>query len=191
MNASIRGTVDPRFAAVRDAFAANFETGLDQGAAFAVVSDGHLIVDLWGGHVDAAGGRPWARDSLVNVWSTTKGVVALAMAMLVERGALDYEAPVARYWPEFAASGKGDMTVGCMLSHQGGLPGCDKPRSGTKRVFPHPLFACARTAAGLTRVCDLVCFACRRKPPDGWRRQQTNSGTAPVTRSTLDTKVIV
>ncbi|MFP6729550.1 MAG: serine hydrolase domain-containing protein [Alphaproteobacteria bacterium] len=127
MNASIQGTTDPRFAAVRDAFAANFEDGLDQGAAFAVVSDGRLIVDLWGGRADAAGGRPWARDSLVNVWSTTKGVVALAMAMLVERGTLDYEAPVARYWPEFAAGGKGDMTVGCMLSHQGGLVGCDKP----------------------------------------------------------------
>ena len=127
MSAPIHGTTDPRFAALRDAFAANFADGLDQGAGFAVVAEGRLVVDLWGGHGDAAGARPWARDSLVNVWSTTKGVVALATAMLVERGRLDYEAPVARYWPAFAVGGKGAMTVGCMLSHQGGLPGCDRP----------------------------------------------------------------
>ena len=132
MSPPIHGSTDPRFAALRDAFSANFEAngdkgGLDRGAAFAVVAQGRVVVDLWGGHADEAGTRPWGRDSLVNVWSTTKGVVALAMAMLVERGELDYEAPVARYWPEFAAAGKDGMTVGCMLSHQGGLPGCDQP----------------------------------------------------------------
>ena len=127
MSALIHGETDPRFAAVRDAFAANFEDELDRGAAFAVIDRGEPVVDLWGGFGDAAGARPWARDSLVNVWSTTKGVVAIAIAMLVDRGGLDYEAPVARYWPAFAAAGKGGMTVGCMMSHQGGLPGCIAP----------------------------------------------------------------
>ena len=142
MSVPIQGTADPRFAAVRDAFAVNFQDGLDQGAAFAVVAQGRLVVDLWGGHVDAAGSRPWARDSLVNVWSTTKGVVALAIAMLAERGELDYEAPVARYWPEFAAGGKGGMTVGCMMSHQGGLPGCDKPMTMDDLYSGQPFVDC-------------------------------------------------
>jgi len=121
------GRCHSRFSAVRDAFEANLAEGLEQGAAFAVVLDGRVAVDLWGGHADAAGERPWSRDTLVNVWSTTKGVVALAMAMLTERGALDYEAPVARYWPEFAANGKERITVECLLSHQAGLSGCEAP----------------------------------------------------------------
>lgn len=124
---SIQGTTQPGFAALREAFAGNFEAGLERGAAVAVVLDGRLVADLWGGDADAAGRRPWARDSLVNVWSVTKGPVALAIAMLVERGALDYEAPVARYWPEFAAAGKQAVTVGCLMAHRAGLPGCARP----------------------------------------------------------------
>ncbi len=124
---NIQGTNDPRFSALRDAFAANFADGLDQGAAFAVILDGKPVVDLWGGHADEEGKRPWGRDTLVNVWSTTKGPVALAIAMLVDRGLLEYEAPVARYWPEFAAGGKQDVSLGCLMAHQAGLPGCDRP----------------------------------------------------------------
>lgn len=125
----IHGTCDPRFAAVEAAFAANFEEGFDQGAAFAVYAGGRPVVDLWGGSADAAGERPWARDTLVNVWSTTKGVVALAVAILVERGRLDYEAPVARTWPEFGQKGKAEITLGCLLSHQAGLPAPPDPVS--------------------------------------------------------------
>ena len=142
MSAPIHGETDPRFAAVLDAFAANFEAGLDQGAAFAVIDRGEPVVDLWGGFGDAAGTRPWVRDSLVNVWSTTKGVVAIAIAMLVDRGQLEYEAPVARYWPEFAAAGKQDMTVGCMMSHRGGLPGCDKPMTLDDLYSGQPFVDC-------------------------------------------------
>ena len=128
MNATtIQGTNDPRFGALRDAFAANFADHLDRGAALAVLVDGQLVADLWGGHADAAGKRPWARETLVNVWSTTKGPVALAIAMLVDRGLLDYAAPVAHYWPEFAAGGKQDVSLGCLMAHQAGLPGCDRP----------------------------------------------------------------
>jgi CubicO group peptidase (beta-lactamase class C family) len=127
MGTIVHGTTDTRFAALRDAFAANIADGLEHGGAFAVVAHGRVVADLWGGHADAAGARPWARDTLVNVWSTTKGVVALAIAMLVERGKLDYAAPVARYWPEFAANGKDEITLDCLMSHRAGLPGASEP----------------------------------------------------------------
>lgn len=118
---TIEGACDPRFAAVRDAFAANLAEGLDHGAAFAVVADGRVVVDLWGGFADAARTRPWDRQTLACVQSTTKGIVALAVAMLVDRGLLDYEAPVARWWPAFAAGGKGGIPLGLVMSHQAGL----------------------------------------------------------------------
>jgi CubicO group peptidase (beta-lactamase class C family) len=124
------GTIDERFARVRDAFAQNFADGIDHGAAVAVVVDGKLVVDLWGGHADAARTRPWDRDTIVNVWSVTKGIVALAVAMLVERGALDYAAPVASVWPEFAAGGKGDIPLDLVMSHRAGLNGLSVPMDG-------------------------------------------------------------
>ncbi|WP_292281988.1 serine hydrolase domain-containing protein, partial [Mesorhizobium sp.] len=101
--------------------------GLEHGGGVSVVADGKTVVDLWGGHADAARTRPWRRDTLVNVWSCTKGVVALAIAMLVERGKLDYAAPVARYWPEFAAGGKERITLDQVMSHQSGLNGLAVP----------------------------------------------------------------
>jgi CubicO group peptidase (beta-lactamase class C family) len=124
---NIHGPCDPRFAGVRDAFAANFAAGLEHGGGVAVVLDGKPVVELWGGHADAAKTRAWQQDTLVNVWSATKGVVALAVAMLVERGKLDYAAPVARWWPEFAANGKERITLDLVLSHQAGLNGLDRP----------------------------------------------------------------
>ena len=123
---TIAGHCAPAYAAVRDAFAANFNERGDVGAAVAMVIDGESVVDLWAGSV-AVGGAPWLRDTLVNIWSTTKGVTAACMAMLVDRGLLDYDAPVARYWPEFAAEGKGEVTVAMLLSHQAGLTGLRDP----------------------------------------------------------------
>ncbi|MDW6025000.1 serine hydrolase domain-containing protein [Mesorhizobium sp. BAC0120] len=128
---NIEGTCDPRFAGVRDAFADCFEQGLEHGAGVSVVVHGRTVVELWGGHADAARTRPWRRDTLVNVWSSTKGVVALAIAMLVERGKLDYAAPVARYWPEFAAGGKERITLDLLMSHQAGLNGLAVPMAET------------------------------------------------------------
>ena len=119
----ISGFVAPGFERVREAFAANFEAGREVGASFAVVRDGAPVVDLWGGFRDRARTRPWTQDTLVNVWSTTKGLASLCVALLVERGKLSYEQPVASVWPEFAASGKGALTVAQLLSHQGGLSG--------------------------------------------------------------------
>lgn len=122
----VSGTVAPGFEAVRDAFAANFQNAdpyRDIGASLCVYHRGEQVVDLWGGHRDAARAIDWTPDTLVNVWSTTKGVTAIALATLVDQGLIDYAAPVARYWPEFAQAGKGEITVAQLLSHQAGLPG--------------------------------------------------------------------
>jgi len=119
----VEGTCAPRFAAVREAFAANFEAGREVGASFAATLDGEPIIDLWGGHADAARSRPWERDTIVNVFSTTKAMTALVAHMCVDRGLLDLDAPVARYWPEFAAAGKGAIPVRQVMSHTAGLAG--------------------------------------------------------------------
>jgi CubicO group peptidase (beta-lactamase class C family) len=117
----ISGTCAAAFEGVRQAFEANFRAPGEVGAAVAVVVDGMPVVDLWGGHADQARTRAWERDTLVNVYSTTKGMVALCAQRLVDAGALDLDAPVARYWPEFAAAGKRDIPVRWLLSHRAGL----------------------------------------------------------------------
>src|SRR5215211_7268275 len=102
----IHGVCDERFVGVREAMAQNFAQGLDVGASVAVTVDGQVVVDLWGGQTDAAHGTPWERDTITNVWSTTKTMTALCALILADRGVIDLHAPVARYWPEFAAAGK-------------------------------------------------------------------------------------
>jgi CubicO group peptidase (beta-lactamase class C family) len=109
-----------RFARVREAFERNFETG-EVGAALAVTLDGELVVDLWGGHRDAGRTKPWQRDTIVNVYSTTKGMTAICANRLAEQGKLDLDAPVASYWPEFAQAGKAEIPVRWLLSHRAGL----------------------------------------------------------------------
>lgn len=123
----IQGTHAPRFAGVHAAFVENFTGGTEVGAAVSVVLNGQTVVDLWGGHRDANRQTPWAKDTLVNVWSVTKGIVALAVAQAVQAGKLDYTRPVADYWPEFAANGKAAITLNQILSHQSGLDGLDVP----------------------------------------------------------------
>jgi len=119
---TIDGHCDPRFTAVREQFFANFTERGDVGAAVCVYQDGVRVVDCWGGHADAARTRPFGPDTIVSVASTTKGMVALCAHMLAERGKLDLDAPVARYWPAFAAAGKQDIPVRWLLSHRAGLP---------------------------------------------------------------------
>ena len=119
----IHGFVAPGFEPVRDAFAANFEAGLEIGASFAATLDGKPVVDIGAGLRDPERGLEWEQDTVACVFSTTKATVALACAMLVDRGLLEYEQPVAKYWPEFAQEGKERITVGQLLSHQAGLPG--------------------------------------------------------------------
>ncbi|MET8563689.1 serine hydrolase domain-containing protein [Streptomyces flaveolus] len=128
-DALIHGHCDPRFAAVREAFAENFRERGELGAAVAVTVAGETVVDLWGGWADADRTRPWARDTVVNVWSTTKGPVALCAHILADRGLLDLDAPVAAYWPEFAAEGKDKVLVRHLLSHRAGLSGLREPHT--------------------------------------------------------------
>jgi CubicO group peptidase (beta-lactamase class C family)/pimeloyl-ACP methyl ester carboxylesterase len=120
-----QGRVAPGFDAVRDAFAANFDMHGDAGAACCVYLDGRPVVDLWGGFADLAAGRPWAEDTIQLVFSATKGVTAVCVHRLVEEGRLDLDAPVAEYWPEFAACRKGAIPVRWVLSHQAGLAAVD------------------------------------------------------------------
>ncbi len=112
------------FEAVRDAFQENFATGDELGASVCVVHDGKVVVDLWGGH-SAPSGEPWQKDTIVNVYSTTKTMAAVCMLMLADRGLVDFDAPVARYWPEFAQNGKEGVLVRHVMSHSAGLAGFD------------------------------------------------------------------
>ena len=118
----ISGTCDPRFAEVRHEFVRNFAERGELGAAVSIAVDGKPIVNLWGGLADEAKATPWRNDTMAVVFSSTKGVAATCMHMLVDRGMLELEAPVARYWPEFAANGKEAITVAMVMSHQAGLP---------------------------------------------------------------------
>lgn len=136
----IHGHCAKGFEPVRDAFAANFASQGEIGASVCVVRNGEVMVDLWGGHADAARTKPWARNTLANVWSTTKGMGALVGGLLVERGLMAYAEKVSKYWPEFAANGKDDITIGQMLSHQAGLCGPSVPTT-VEEMCNHTLMA--------------------------------------------------
>ena len=124
---TINGECDPRFERVREAFAENFAQRNEVGAAAAVVVDGRCVVDIWAGHADPARTRPWNRDTIVNVWSTTKGLCAMSAHRLADQGKLDLDAPVAKYWPEFAAGGKGAIPVSALLNHRAGMAAVKAP----------------------------------------------------------------
>ena len=119
----ICGTCDRRFDRVRDAMAENFRERNELGAAVAVAIDGRFVVDLWAGWADEARTRAWRRDTLVNVFSVGKAMATMSLLMLVERGRIDLDAPVASYWPEFTAHGKDAISVRMLLGHRAGLPG--------------------------------------------------------------------
>src|SRR3974390_3548642 len=120
------GFVEPGFAPVREAFVANFEQDLELGAAVAVYHRGKLVVDLAGGLFARGSETRYLRDTLQPIFSTTKGITALAANMLADRGQLDLEAPVVDYWPEFAQTGKFWIPVRCLLTHQSGVLGLDE-----------------------------------------------------------------
>lgn len=123
----ISGSCDPQFEAVREAFRANFALHGEKGAAVCVAVEGRVVVDLVGGYRDSARTQAWTADTLVNIFSVGKGMVALAAASLAGTGRLDIDATVASVWPEFAAGGKGDVTVRQLLAHQAGLPAVREP----------------------------------------------------------------
>jgi len=124
---TVHGDCDPRFAQVREQFERNFAERGEVGASVSVMLDGEPVVDLWGGEADAQRGVAWERDTVVVVFSSTKGMTALAAHMLIDRGALDPDAPVARYWPEFAQAGKDALPVRQLLNHQAGLAAWREP----------------------------------------------------------------
>lgn len=125
--AEVHGTCDPRFEKMREILSANIDAGEDVGASVAVVHKGEMVVDIWGGWVDEKRSAPWSADTITNVWSSTKTQMALCALMLADRGLLDLDAPVAKYWPEFAANGKGGVLVRHLLSHTSGVSGWDQP----------------------------------------------------------------
>ena len=120
------GVCPARFAAVREAFERNLASD-DVGASFAVTLDGELAIDQWGGFADAARTRPWRRDTIVNVFSSTKTMSFLCFLLLADRGEIDLRAPVARYWPEFGANGKAGVQLRHLMSHSSGVPAQDAP----------------------------------------------------------------
>jgi CubicO group peptidase (beta-lactamase class C family) len=130
----VHGFCDPRFEPVREAFAANFANGLELGACAAVTRDGVPVVDLWAGDADT-GGRRWQEDTIVNVYSTTKTMASLCMLMLADRGLVDFDAPVARYWPEFAEGGKQAVRVSHVMSHSSGVSGFDPPIGSPDELY--------------------------------------------------------
>jgi CubicO group peptidase (beta-lactamase class C family) len=126
---TVHGSVKPGFEPVEAAFRENFERRGEIGASACAWHDGEKVVDLWGGLADRDSGRPWEADTVTVVFSATKGLVALCLLMLADRGKLDYDRPVANYWPEFAAAGKERVTVRELLNHRAGLHVVDEPHS--------------------------------------------------------------
>ena len=127
MHEVLAGHCDSRFDKVAEALADEITSGGEVGAAIAIDIDGELVVDMWGGHADAAKTVPWREDTIVNVWSSTKTITALAGLMLIDRGLVEATAPIARYWPEFAANGKQDIEFRHLMSHSSGVSGWEQP----------------------------------------------------------------
>ena len=120
---NVQGFAHDKYAAVRKLFEENIAKGDDIGASFSATVNGETVVDLWGGYADPAKTRAWEKDTIVNVYSTTKTMTALTALLLADRGLIDFDAPVAKYWPEFAANGKAAVKVSHLMSHSAGLSG--------------------------------------------------------------------
>src|SRR4051812_25806700 len=123
----VQGFTHDKFEAVRAEFEGNLASGRDVGASFCATVEGETVVDLWGGFADPEKTRAWEKDTIVNVYSTTKTMTALTALLIADRGLIDFDAPVARYWPEFAANGKDRVKVSHLMSHSSGLSGWKEP----------------------------------------------------------------
>jgi len=131
MTIEIHGFCDPRFERLKAAFVANFEADLELGASVAATWRGEPVVDLWAGWADVAKTRPWERDTLTQIFSTTKIMVTLCVLRLVDQGRIELDAPIANCWPEFAAGGKERVSVRDFFTHQAGVPGFTPPVSAS------------------------------------------------------------
>jgi CubicO group peptidase (beta-lactamase class C family) len=167
----VHGFCPDKFASVRAAFVNNLASGADVGACYTAMLDGEVLVDMWGGHVDEAKTTPWEQDTIINVWSTTKTMTFLCALMLADAGQLSLEAPVAKYWPEFAANGKADVQVRHILSHSAGLSGIEEPIT-------------ARDYEDWDKICSLLAA---QKP---WWEPGTASGYHAITQGYLIGEVI-
>jgi CubicO group peptidase (beta-lactamase class C family) len=168
---TIHGQFDSKFSRVHDVLAANLASGADIGASVAVYLGGEPVVDIWGGWLDRERTMPWARDTIVNTFSTTKTMTALCALILADRGVLDLDAPVAKYWPEFAAAGKERVLVRHLLGHTSGLPGW------TEKV----------TIADILDREKAVGLLAKQAP---WWEPGTRSGYHPITYGPLIGEVI-
>jgi CubicO group peptidase (beta-lactamase class C family) len=128
--ADIDGTCDARFDGVQTALSKSLDSGADLGASVAVYLHGEPVVDIWGGYVDETKSAPWERDTITNVWSTTKTMTFVCALILADRKLLDFHTPVAHYWPEFAAAGKEAIEVRHLMGHTAGLSGWEEPLQG-------------------------------------------------------------
>jgi len=125
--AEISGLCDPKFGAMKDILSRSIDSGDDLGASVAVTINGKFVVDMWGGWADTEKKTPWNENTITNVWSTTKTMAAMCALVLFDRGLLDFDAPVAKYWPEFAANGKDKVLVRHIMSHTSGVSGWAQP----------------------------------------------------------------
>src|SRR5262245_8457988 len=121
--ADVHGFTKKGFEEAATVMGQQLDSGQDLGASFCATKDGETVIDIWGGYADAAKTRPWVKDTIINVYSTTKTMTALTALLLADRGLIDFKAPVAKYWPEFAANGKANVTVAHLMSHSAGLSG--------------------------------------------------------------------
>ena len=166
----IGGHCDERFSLVRDAFESNFLADEELGASTAITVDGQYVVDLWAGNKNLAG-EPWQEDTIVNVYSTTKTMASICMLMLADRNLIEFSAPVAKYWPEFAANGKDEVLVRHVMTHQTGCSGF--PRA----ISAHELYdqeLCASLLAGM----------------QPWWKPGTAPGYHALTQGTLQAEIL-
>jgi len=144
----IHGECDPQFKKVKETFEKLYQEDREIGSCFAVYKDGNPLVDLWGGFQDKDKTKPWQKDNLITVYSTTKGVTAFCIALAMEKGLLKYEEKVSTYWPEFASNGKEDITVGMLMSHQAGI--CSPETRNVDDYYNQNLMA--EKLAGMTPI---------------------------------------
>jgi len=166
-----QGFCKPGFEAVQEAFENNFAKELELGACVAVTQAGEPVVDLWRGDADPQG-TPWAEDTLVNVYSTTKTMAAFCVLLLADRGQVDLQAPVADYWPEFAQNGKEGVRVAHVMSHSAGLPGFDPPLGKVEELYDW----------------DAICAGLAAQAP--WWESGTCSGYHAVTQGYLQGEIV-
>lgn len=145
MSTTLHGTIKPGFEPVGEAFLANFADGFEVGASVSVVHRGETVVDIWAGHTDLDRTAEWQRDTITNVWSSTKTMMFLVLLELADKGALSLHDPVRAHWPEFAANGKESVTVAHLMAHTAGLPGWDRPMQPSD-FYDHDLCASALAA---------------------------------------------